>query len=116
MRKFASVADFHLCLKGMNPHGIWYYAVQGVGIKLSADMTCRKFRRWKNWTQEELTAKMQLLGCYMTRDLLDSIETGRCPATEKQIMYFAEVFGVEAYEIFKQEHPKKRQADHRPVK
>jgi transcriptional regulator with XRE-family HTH domain len=64
-----------------------------------------KFRRRKNWTREELTAKMQLLGCYMTRDLLDSIETGRCPATEKQIMYFAEALGVQVKVLFTQNRP-----------
>ena len=36
-----------------------------------------KFRYQRNWTQEELVAKLQLLGCYMTRDILANIETQR---------------------------------------
>jgi hypothetical protein len=39
---------------------------------------------------------MQLLGCCMTRDIIANIETRRSPATNIEIMYFAEVFGVEA--------------------
>ena len=27
------------------------------------------------WTQDELVGKLQLLGCYMTRDILANIET-----------------------------------------
>jgi hypothetical protein len=32
----------------------------------------------------------------MTRDTIANIETRRCPATDIEIMYFAEVFGEEA--------------------
>ena len=58
-----------------------------------------KLRRRNNWTQEELAAKMQLLGCHVTRDVIADIEARRCPATEKQIMCFAEIFGVEAHSL-----------------
>ena len=44
-----------------------------------------KFRYQQNLTQDDLVGKLQLLGCYMTRNILGSIETQRCPATEKQI-------------------------------
>ena len=55
-----------------------------------------KFRHQRGWTQDELDAKLQLLGCNITRQILANIETRRCPATDIEIMYFAEVFGMEA--------------------
>ena len=58
-----------------------------------------KFRHRENWTREVLVAKMQLLGCYMTRDIIANIENCHCPATPKEIMYVAEVFGVRADEF-----------------
>jgi transcriptional regulator with XRE-family HTH domain len=59
-----------------------------------------KFRYQRGWTQDELVGKLQLLGCYMTRDILANIETQRCPATDKQIEFFAEVFGVNVGDLF----------------
>jgi transcriptional regulator with XRE-family HTH domain len=52
------------------------------------------------WTQDELVTKMQLLGCYMTRDILASIETRRCIVTDKQIEFFAEAFGFQIQQLF----------------
>ena len=66
-----------------------------------------KFRYQRNWTQEELVAKLQLLGCYMTRDILANIETQRRIVTDTQVRFFAEVFGVAEGDLF----PPKRQAN-----
>jgi hypothetical protein len=44
--------------------------------------------------------KMQLLGCRMTRDILANIETRRSAVTDKRIMFFAEVFGVDVGFLF----------------
>src|SRR5271170_3320018 len=60
-----------------------------------------RFRHRNNWTQETLVAKMQLLGCWMTRDIIANIESCRCPATQKEIMFFAEVFGIKADVFYK---------------
>ena len=65
-----------------------------------------KFRYQRNWTQEELVAKLQLLGCYMTRDILANIETRRRIVTDVQVRFFAEVFGVAEGDLY----PPKRQA------
>ena len=54
----------------------------------------------RGWTQDELATKMQLLGCPMTRDILASIETRRCIVTDKQIEFFAEVFGIQIQQLF----------------
>jgi len=59
-----------------------------------------KFRYQRGWTQDELVGKLQLLGCYMTRDILANIETQRGPVTDRQIEYFAEIFGLKEGELF----------------
>jgi transcriptional regulator with XRE-family HTH domain len=59
-----------------------------------------KFRYQQGWTQEELVGKLQLLGCYMTRDMLANIETLRCPVKDKQIEFFAYVFGLRVGDLF----------------
>ena len=66
-----------------------------------------KFRYQRNWTQEELVAKLQLLGCYMTRDILANIETQRRIVTDIQVRFFAEVFAVADGHLY----PPKRQAN-----
>ena len=59
-----------------------------------------KFRYQRNWTQDDLVGRLQLLGCYMTRDMLANIETQRCIVTDKQIEFFAHVFGVKEGDLF----------------
>ena|SRR5437867_13328813 len=59
-----------------------------------------KFRYQRNLTQDDLVGKLQLLGCYMTRNILGSIETQRCSATDKQIEFFAYVLGVKVGDLF----------------
>lgn len=59
-----------------------------------------KLRYQRGWRQDELVAKLQLLGCYMTRDILANIETRRSPVTDTQIEFFCAVFEVEVQELF----------------
>ena len=59
-----------------------------------------RFRYQRTWTQDMLVGKLQLLGCYMTRDILANIETLRSPVTDKQIEFFAEVFKVQVWDLF----------------
>jgi transcriptional regulator with XRE-family HTH domain len=59
-----------------------------------------KFRYQAGWTQEVLAAKVQLRGCYMTRDIIANIETRRSPVTDRLIVLFAEVFDVEVSSLF----------------
>jgi transcriptional regulator with XRE-family HTH domain len=70
-----------------------------------------KFRYQRGWTQDELVGKLQLLGCYMTRDILANIETQRCVVTDKQIEFLAEIFGVKEGSMF----PDKRRFNGRLV-
>lgn len=70
-----------------------------------------KFRYQRGWTQDDLVGKLQLLGCYMTRDILANIETLRGPVTDMQIEFFAEIFGVTAGDLF----PAKKHFSGRPA-
>ena len=61
-----------------------------------------RFRYQNGWSQDKLVAKIQLLGFYITRDILANIETLRSIVTDKQIVIFAEVFGVPVGDLFHQ--------------
>jgi transcriptional regulator with XRE-family HTH domain len=56
--------------------------------------TVARLRYQRGWTQEDLVGKLQMLNCYMTRDILASIETQRAPVTDKQLEYLVAIFGV----------------------
>ena len=60
-----------------------------------------KLRYQRQWTQDMLVAKVQVRGGSITRDVLASIETRRCIATDKQIFLFAEVLRVDIAELFR---------------
>jgi transcriptional regulator with XRE-family HTH domain len=62
-------------------------------------------RYQRGWSQAQLVTELQLIGnINMTREILANIEILRSPATDKQIEFFAEVFGVMEQDFF----PKKR--------
>ena len=58
------------------------------------------FRHQRDWTREELSARLQLFGCNITPQILAQIETGRCVVTDAQIVFFSEVFGIPAKDLF----------------
>jgi transcriptional regulator with XRE-family HTH domain len=62
--------------------------------------TIVKLRYQRDWTQDDLVGKLLFVGCYMTRCILANIETRRCIVTDKQIEYFAAVFGVGVGNLF----------------
>jgi hypothetical protein len=43
---------------------------------------------------------MQLRGCYITRDIIASIETQRSSVTDLRIAFFAKEFGVTVSDLF----------------
>jgi transcriptional regulator with XRE-family HTH domain len=59
-----------------------------------------KFRYQAGWTQEFLAARMQLLGCYISRDIIANIETRRSTVTDKLIAFFAMVFRIPLHFLF----------------
>ena len=67
--------------------------------------TVIKLRHQRAWTQEQLVTKLQLVGCYITRDVLANIEVQRSIVTDIHIRAFAEVFRIAEADLF----PPKRQ-------
>lgn len=65
-----------------------------------------RLRYQRNWTQDELVARLQVIGCDMSRNILANIETRRSVATDKQIEFLAKVFGVEVGQLFPPQSPK----------
>jgi hypothetical protein len=47
-----------------------------------------------------LVAKMQLLGCDVTRAVIANIETCRSSVNDKQIVFLAKALGVEIGDLF----------------
>jgi transcriptional regulator with XRE-family HTH domain len=64
-----------------------------------------RFRYQHGWTQNMLVAKIQIRGCYMTRNILVNIENLRTSAKDKQIAFLAEALGVEINDLFPQKQP-----------
>ncbi len=59
-----------------------------------------KLRHRKGWTQEILAVKVQLRGHYITKDIIANIESYRTRVSDRRVLYFAEVLGVKAGELF----------------
>jgi transcriptional regulator with XRE-family HTH domain len=64
-----------------------------------------KYRYQRGWTQDQLVAKLQILGCNMTRNILANIETCRSVATDIQIAFLVEVLGIEVKDLFPPRRP-----------
>ncbi len=60
-----------------------------------------RLRYAKGWTQEVLAAKMQIMECDISRDVVANIENRRSIATDKQCFFFARVFTVGIDELFR---------------
>jgi len=58
-------------------------------------------RYQKGWTQKTLVAKLQILQCNITRDILASIEVRRSVATDKHCCFIAKALGVTIHELFR---------------
>ena len=72
-------------------------------MKPEANLIGRKVARLryqKGWTQDTLVAKLQILQCNITRDIIANIELRRCVATDTQCVFFARVFNVSIAELF----------------
>jgi len=54
----------------------------------------------RNWTQDDLVGKLQLVGCYMTRDILASIEHNAARRRTSRLSFFAHVLGVKEGDLF----------------
>jgi transcriptional regulator with XRE-family HTH domain len=60
-----------------------------------------KLRYNKGWSQDTLVAKLQVLQCNITRDILENIEIQRSVATDKRCFFLAKVLCVSIDELFR---------------
>jgi transcriptional regulator with XRE-family HTH domain len=60
-----------------------------------------KLRYKKGWSQDTLVAKLQVLQCNISRDILANIENKRSVATDKHCFFLAKVLGVSIDELFR---------------
>ena len=60
-----------------------------------------KLRYNKGWSQDTLVAKLQVLQCNITRDILENIEIQRSVATDKHCFFLAKVLRVSIDELFR---------------
>ena len=61
----------------------------------------RSIREQKGMTQDALAAKMQLLGCDITRSAIAKIEVGQRHLYPDEIVLLQKIFSVSYDEIFK---------------
>lgn len=66
-----------------------YHQAKAIGALIS------RLRRKRKWEQDLLVVKLQVLGCNITREHLNSVETGRFSLNDIQIEFCCEVFGDE---------------------
>lgn len=60
----------------------------------------RRLRVWRKLTQEELSARLQVRGCDITRSALAKIETGQRHLYPDEILTLKEAFDIPFDEIF----------------
>ena len=59
-----------------------------------------RLRYQKGWTQDTLVARLQILQCNITRDILANIELRRSLAKDKHCCFIAKALGVTIHELF----------------
>jgi len=59
-----------------------------------------RLRYQKGWTQDTLVAKLQILQCNITRDILANIELRRSLVKEQHCRFIAKALGVTIHELF----------------
>jgi len=60
----------------------------------------QSLRQAKDWTQDQLAAKCQLLGLDLTRGTLAKIESGVRAVSDHEIPFFAKALGVSIESLF----------------
>ena len=60
-----------------------------------------RLRYAKSWTQEVLAAKLQILQCDVSREVIANIENRRSVATDRHCFFLAKVFNVSIDELFR---------------
>ena len=60
----------------------------------------RKFRNQKNWTQEALAAKLQVVGWDVSRESVAKLEAQFRRAPDCELLFLAKVFSVKIADLF----------------
>ena len=60
----------------------------------------RMLRRDKNWTQDQLAAKLQTHGCDITRSTMAKLEVGQRHIYADEIYALKEIFGCSYEQLF----------------
>jgi len=63
-------------------------------------MNIRRIRMKNNFTQEQLAAKLQILGCDITRSALAKIEVGQRHIYPDELKAFKQIFNISYDELF----------------
>jgi hypothetical protein len=58
-----------------------------------------KFRRSRGWPHGDLVVKLRLLGCEMTPQILQEIESHRRTVTDAEVVFLSEAFGVSVEDL-----------------
>lgn len=76
-------------------------------FKNAAGPSIRKLRNQQGWTQEQLAARLQVLGWDCTRSWLAKIEARQVHLKDFELLYFRAVFGNDLTDFFSTLTPEK---------
>lgn len=91
--------------KEVSRESVWQFLLVQSNLN-QVGQNISKIRRRRDWTPEEVVAKLELIGCQITPEILAEIETGRCVVTDAQIVLLSEVLRVPIKDL-KNHLPKK---------
>ncbi len=60
----------------------------------------RKLRKENNWSQQELSVKLELLGVYVCRGSISRIEDQTRTVTDIELLALAKAFGITVDQLF----------------
>ena len=75
---------------------LYLWSINYIGGKV------REYRLKNGWTQTELAARMQVVGCDLSREIIARIESGFRQTSAFEIDKFVEVFGITYNDLFAQ--------------
>jgi hypothetical protein len=58
-----------------------------------------KFRRSRGWSHGGLVVRLRLLGCEMTPQILQEIESHHRAVTDAEVVFLSEAFGVSVKDL-----------------
>ena len=74
--------------------------MQKIRQDISIGENIRKMRNVAGYTQEETVAKMQVLGCFLSRSIYSQIECGTYNIRVSELIALKEVFHLSNFDLF----------------